>query len=116
MSESKLDKVTTITVNGTTYHNVSEFLGRKTELEYTVQALDVDRRFMLVGENKTVRATDTMTFERTQTGTRDTYNADFAFKGVLGKVAPILSPLLGVAFKKLGDEAEKGLQQSLDRL
>jgi uncharacterized protein YndB with AHSA1/START domain len=101
---------------GTKYHNVSQFMGRKTELEYTVRALDQDRRFVLVGENKTVQATDTMTFEQTQTGTRVTYNADFAFKGVLGKVAPALSPVLGAAFKKLGDEAEKGLQQALDRL
>ena len=28
----------------------------------------------------------------------------------------MLSPVLGIAFKKLGDEAEKGLQTNLDKL
>lgn len=102
---------------GTTYHNVSRFAGSKTELEYTVQSYVQDERIVLVGRNKTVRATDTMTFADTGSGgTKVTYHADFAFLGLFGKVAPLLSPLLALAFKRLGDEAEKGLQQALDQL
>jgi uncharacterized protein YndB with AHSA1/START domain len=101
---------------GTKYHNVSKFAGSKTELTYTVRTLVPNERFVLVGENKTVKATDTMTFTDTGRGTRVTYNASFAFQGLFGKVAPLLSPVLGVAFKRLGDEAEKGLQTNLDKL
>ena len=46
------------------------------------------------------------------TGTRVTYTADFEFRGVAKYVAPLLSP----AFKKLGDEAERGLREALGRL
>ena len=101
---------------GTVYHNVSSFMGSKTELDYTVTEHVDERRFQLRGENKTVTATDTMTFEPTPTGgTKVTYHADFQFKGVLGKAAPLLSPVLALAFKKLGDEAEKGMQEALDK-
>ena len=97
---------------GTEYHNTSKFLGRKTELVYTIKELVPDQRIVLEGNNKTVRATDTMTLTATPTGgTRVVYNADFDFKGVVGKVAPVLSPLLAPAFKKLGDEAEVGMKR-----
>ena len=49
-------------------------------------------------------------------GTRVTYHARFDFRGIVGKVAPLLSPVLALAFKRLGDEAQKGLQDNLDTL
>ena len=102
---------------GTVYHNVSRFMGRETELDYTVTELVEGRRFVLRGVNKTVHATDTMTFEETASGgTRVRYDADFAFQGVVGAVAPLLTPALWLAFKKLGDEAEKGMTRCLDGL
>ena len=102
---------------GTVYDNVSSFMGSKTELAYTVTELVPEKRFQLRGENRTVTATDTMSFEPTPTGgTKVTYHADFQFKGLFGKVAPVLSPVLALAFKKLGDEAENGMQRSLDEL
>jgi uncharacterized protein YndB with AHSA1/START domain len=102
---------------GTEYHNTSKFLGRKTELIYTVKEVVPDERLVLEGNNNTVRATDTLTFAETASGgTRVTYNADFQFKGPIGKVAPLLSPLLAPAFKKLGDEAVVGMQDALDKL
>ena len=97
---------------GTEYRNVSRFLGRETELTYRVTEHTPDRRFALRGENKTVVAQDTMEIVPSGTGTRVTYTADFAFRGVAKYVAPLLSP----AFKKLGDEAERGLREALGRL
>ena len=92
-------------------------MGRETELIYTVKALVPDERIVLEGNNKTVQATDTMTFEARPTGgTRVTYRADFQFKGLFGKVTLVLSPLLSPAFKKLGDEAVVGMQDALDKL
>ena len=98
---------------GTRYHNRSRFLGRETELTYVVEQLVPGSVIHLRGENRTVVANDTMTFVRTPTGgTRVTYRAAFSFKGPARLVAPLLSP----AFRRLGDEAERGLYQCLDRL
>ena len=97
---------------GTKYHNVSKFAGRETELTYEVTEHQPDSRLALRGENKTVVARDTMELSAAGSGTRVTYTADFEFKGL----AKYAAPLLGPAFKKLGDEAEQGLRDSLGKL
>ena len=94
---------------GTRYRNVSRFLGRETELEYVVEQADSPGRLRLRGENKTVISEDTMTLTPTPAGTALTYRAEFTFKGASRLVAPLLAP----AFKRLGDEAEKGLRDAL---
>ena len=91
-------------------------MGRKTELEYTVRTLDEGSRFVIDGHNKTVRTTDTMTFQATPTGSRVTYHAEFDFKGLVGKLAPALSPVLRPALERLGNDAQKQIKQNLDRL
>lgn len=97
---------------GTTYHNVSRFMGRTTELTYVVERHEPDRLLALRGENKSVVAHDTMEIAPDGAGTRVTYTAEFDFKGLAGLVAPLLAP----ALKKLGDEAENGLRSALGRL
>ncbi|MGZ4450271.1 MAG: SRPBCC family protein [Nocardioides sp.] len=97
---------------GTTYRNVSKFMGRESELIYTVVERTAPATFALKGENKTVTAHDTMEVAPDGAGTRVTYTADFAFKGVAKYVAPLLAP----ALKKLGDDAEEGLAEALGRL
>jgi uncharacterized protein YndB with AHSA1/START domain len=97
---------------GTTYHNVSKFAGRETELTYVVTAHHPDTSFALRGENKTVIAHDSMEITAVPSGTRLTYTADFEFKGIVKYVVPLLAP----AFKKLGDEAEQGLREALATL
>lgn len=101
---------------GTRYRNISSFMGRKTALTYVVQERVEDSRFVLEGTNKTVTAVDTMTFTPTGTGTRVTYHADFQFKGLFGTLSPVLGIFLAPAFKKLGDEAQEGMQKALDQL
>ena len=101
---------------GSRYRNSSSFMGRQTKLTYVVREVVPDERFVLQGDNKTLRAVDTMTFAPAGTGTRVTYDADFTFKGGMKYAALLLSPVLALAFKKLGDEAEQGMQSSLDRL
>jgi uncharacterized protein YndB with AHSA1/START domain len=102
---------------GTVYHNVSRFLGRETELDYTVTERVDGHRLVLRGVNKTVEAVDTMVFTADPDGgTTVVYDADFGFRGITGKVAPLLLPVLALAFKRLGDEAETGMQRELDRL
>jgi carbon monoxide dehydrogenase subunit G len=97
---------------GTTYHNVSEFNGRRTELTYTLVELEEPRLIVLRGENKTVHATDRMEIAPHGAGSRVTYTADFEFRGL----AKLVVPFMGKAFRTLGDEAEHGLQRALDRL
>ena len=98
---------------GTVYHNVSKFAGRETELDYTVVEHEENQRFALEGKNKTVTARDLMTFASTPTGgTEVRYVADFDF----GLLTPVLSVVMWPFFKKLGDEAEKGMTEALARL
>lgn len=115
---------------GTRYHNTSRFLGRETQLDYLVIESVPGERLVLRGENATVVVHDTMTFVPTvtgsgeaaagttaggtggTTGTTVTYRTEVEFKGIAGLVAPLLGP----AFKKLGDDAERGLREALGRL
>lgn len=95
---------------GTRYHNVSRFLGRKTELTYVVEQVDPPRLFRLRGENATVVAHDTMTLTPTSSGgTEVTYRAEFELKGLARLAAPLLAP----ALRRLGDEAEARLGEVL---
>lgn len=95
---------------GTVYLNTSSFAGRQTELTYVVTDLRAPELIALRGENSTLVAIDTMTLEPAPGGTRVTYQADFRFKGAWKLVAPFLRP----AFRRLGDEAQAGLQTALD--
>ncbi|HEX5525202.1 MAG TPA: SRPBCC family protein [Pedococcus sp.] len=101
---------------GTRYRNTSQFAGRETELVYVVERLEENRVIALRGENATVVAHDEMTFRALGPddlgGTEVTYVADFDFKGLTRFIAPLLAP----ALKKLGDEAERGMREALDRL
>jgi len=97
---------------GTTYRNTSRFGGKETELTYRVRELVPNERIVLDGENSTVAATDTMTFRAVPSGTEVTYRAEFRLKGVVA----LAGPLLKGRFAKLGDEAERGMRESLARL
>ena len=97
---------------GTTYRNTSEFMGRKTELNYVVQELIPAHRISLRGENRTVISVDTMSFRRVEAGTEVTYAAEFTFKGAARFVAPLFKP----ALEKLGQQAETGLRKALNQL
>ena len=97
---------------GTAYRNVSSFAGRETDLRYVVEESDRPTRLVLRGENKTVVARDTMTFRRESGGTRVMYRAEFRMKGL----ARFAEPLLRRPFRRLGDDAERGLRDALGKL
>ena len=97
---------------GTTYRNVSRFLGRESTLTYTVTELDAPHRVVLRGENATVLAIDSIHVRADGAASRVTYRADFTFKGLARFAGPLLRP----ALTRLGDEAEKGLAEALGRL
>jgi hypothetical protein len=97
---------------GTTYLNTSQFLGRQSELTYVVRERVDGQLIRLQGDNKTLTAVDTMTFRPVPSGIEVTYDAEFTFKGA----ARFVAPLLGPAFKRLGDEAEAGMRKALNQL
>lgn len=95
---------------GTSYHNVSRFLGRETELDYVVTEHDPPGRLVLRGENRTVVAHDTMTLAAAPDGgTVVTYRARLDVKGW----ARLGAPVLAFAFRRLGDEAASSMRSAL---
>jgi carbon monoxide dehydrogenase subunit G len=95
---------------GTEFRLVAEFLGRRNELTYRIVEYDPRRAVTFFGENATVVSRDRITFESTAAGTRVTYDADLALRGLLR----IADPLLALAFKRVGDRALAGLRRTLD--
>lgn len=94
---------------GTKYHNVSSFNGNESSVDYVVVDFVPNSLFRVRGQNKYLTAVDTMTFEEIPGGTRFTYEARFAFKGI----ARLMQPFLRKAFDKLASDAEVGLQKVL---
>jgi carbon monoxide dehydrogenase subunit G len=97
---------------GTRFHNVSQFRGRETQLEYRLTRLEPVRRLTFVGENKTVTSTDDLRLSSTATGTAIRYQARFDFKGM----AKLTSPFLRSTFEKLADQTADQLRGALAKL
>jgi uncharacterized protein YndB with AHSA1/START domain len=96
---------------GTTYRNVSKFLGRQTELTYVVTEHQAPGLLRLTGENSTVLAHDSMTLTGSPgEPTTIRYRAEFDFKGWARLAAPLVAP----ALRRLGDRAARGLESALD--
>ena len=97
---------------GTTYANTSEFMGRRTSLEYRTVAVERPTRLQFRGQNKTATATDTMTFAPTAdgTGTELHYRADFDFGRLLNLVAPLF---LKGKLATVADETMAQLEKTL---
>ena len=66
---------------------------------------------MLRAENATSVSEDTVEVEPRGEGSRLTYDARVELKGA----ARLLDPLLGLAFRRLGDNAAAGLRRELGR-
>ena len=89
----------------------ARFLGRESDLVYEITALEPPRRVVLRGENAAVVSLDEMTLEPADGGgTRVTYDASLSFKGPLRLASPVLS----MAFRRVGDHALMGLRTTLE--
>ncbi|MBE7187964.1 SRPBCC family protein [Jatrophihabitans endophyticus] len=97
---------------GSTFHNVSTYRGRQTELDYRVVRLDDDEHLTFTGVNKTVEATDDMSFAAEDGHTVVTYRAHFAFKGW----ARLAEPFLRHGFERIADDTVIQLKRVLDAL
>lgn len=94
---------------GTEFHLVAEFLGRKAPLTYRVVEYQPQRAVAFVAENATVVSYDRIIFEAIPTGTRVTYDAELRLKGRLR----LADPLFGLAFNRVGRRALARLRQVL---
>ena len=96
---------------GSTFHNTSEFRGRRTELDYRLMTFERDSHLVFTGENKTVEATDDLSFAASADGsTTITYRARFRFKGL----ARLAEPLLRRGFEPLADDTVRQLSATLE--
>ena len=96
---------------GSRFRLVARFLGRRVPLEYEITAFERARRVVFRAEQGAVRSTDEVRFAPSGVGTSVTYEADLRLKGLLGKLA---DPVLGVAFRRIGDRAAGGLRRALN--
>jgi carbon monoxide dehydrogenase subunit G len=94
---------------GTEFRLVADFLGRQTPLTYRIVEYDPPHAVTFRGESSTVVSLDRITFEPAGGGTRITYDADLALKGLFR----LADPLLGLAFTRVGDRALAGLRNTL---
>ncbi|MFP5022352.1 SRPBCC family protein [Pseudonocardia phyllosphaerae] len=97
---------------GSTWHTVSVFNGRETELLVRLTERTASR-LVFVGENPTVVATDDLHVEPSEDGgSTITYRADLRFKGLL----KLAGPFLRREFERVGDEVERTLPPVLENL
>jgi carbon monoxide dehydrogenase subunit G len=96
---------------GTTWHNVSEFRGKETELTYTLTVAE-PAHLVFQGENKTVTATDDIKLTADGYGTRIDYTATFDFHGL----AVLAVPFIKGQLNDLGDETQQQMVRVINAL
>ncbi len=97
---------------GSTFHNVSMFRGRETELDYRLLRLDPDSHLTFTGVNRTVEATDDMAFRADGERTVITYRAHFSFR----RWARFTEPFLRYGFRRIADDTVIQLKRTLESL
>ena len=96
---------------GSTWHNVSVFRGKETELTYRLLTRE-ENRLVFQGDNKTATSTDDMTFAAVTGGTSITYRAHIRFHGLVKLVGWAVQS----EFNKLGDRTVAQLTRVLNGL
>lgn len=97
---------------GTRYRNVSSFLGRETTVDYLAEELKPPTFLHFKGDNEQFTGHDRITLEATGTGTRVTYDAQFAFHGASRLAVPLVALYLPI----LANKTVGQMRERLDRL
>ncbi len=95
---------------GDTYDVTVRSAGRDLTLRYAVVAIDAPQRIEVRAETGTLLSVDVMTFDEVDGGCVVTYDADLSLRGWL----TVANPILGLAFRRIGDRAAAGLRRVLD--
>lgn len=85
------------------------WLGRDLPLTYEIIEFEPPRRLVLRAENESSVSEDTVEVSPDGAGSTLVYDARVTLKGL----ARFADPLLGLAFKRLGDNAAAGLRREL---
>ena len=96
---------------GSTWHNVSLFLGRRAELTYRL-ARERSDRLTFVGENRSATSVDDLTFQPAGAGTHVTYHADIRLRGA----ARLADPLVRVALARMAGGVVARMSQVINAL
>jgi Polyketide cyclase / dehydrase and lipid transport len=97
---------------GSTYRLVVRFLGLSAPMDYSINEIEVPRRVVLQAENVAIRSTDVIEVApQPSGGSHVVYEANLRTKGVF----VVISPVIALAFRGVGDRAAKGLRQALNR-
>jgi len=83
----------------------------KTVMRYEVTACEAPRLLRMVAKTRFLTSVDEIRVEPSGSGALVTYDAVLTLNGVLG----VMDPLLGIAFKRIGDRAAAGLTRALTR-
>lgn len=97
---------------GATYRNVSEFLGRRTELTYVTLAHQPHSRLHFRGTNDSFVGDDRLSFSPAGSGTEVEYHATFDLKGASALAVPVVAAYLPF----LASTTIKQLKATLDAL
>jgi carbon monoxide dehydrogenase subunit G len=97
---------------GTTYRNVSAFLGREVELTYTTTELTSPTHVLLTGSNDSFDGHDRFDIAPSGAGAEITYQAEMHFSGASAIAAPVVAAYLPFLAKKTVDQ----LRDCLDGL
>lgn len=98
-------------VVGASWHNTAKVLGVRSELTYTLQAVERDR-LIFVGRNEGATSTGTITVRPVAGGTEVTYHLALEMHGL----AKLAAPVIRMEFEKLGTETVARLTGVLNRL
>jgi carbon monoxide dehydrogenase subunit G len=97
---------------GSTWRNVSKFLGRETVLDYRLETLQPDR-VTLIGHNKTATSTDDISVKGASSNASEiSYRARIELRGL----ARLGEPLVKAAMERVGDATAVQMQQAIAAL
>jgi carbon monoxide dehydrogenase subunit G len=96
---------------GTTYRNVSTFLGREVEITYTTAELAPPTRVHLRGTNEQFEGHDIFEITAAGRGSQVRYTAEMSFSGLSRFASPVVAAYLPILARKTVDQ----LRASLDR-
>lgn len=85
------------------------FAGRTNRFEYTTTTSEPPKRLVLRAESSSVISEDEVTFTAADGGAEVVYDAHLTPKGGFR----LIDPILGLMFKRLGDNAASGLAREL---
>ncbi len=97
---------------GTTYRNVTRFLGREVEVMYTTAELAPPRRVHLRGTNGQFEGHDIFEIAASGRGARVSYTAEMSFSGLARLATPVVAAYLPTLASRTVDQ----LRTCLDRL